>query len=644
MPTRRNLFPNPACANNGTGWTSVVGTYARYAGATLGKTTDGISTSLSSAPRIWVSQASPTATGMLISGVARLSLDAAGSTPVRLTIWADASGEPGALLAQSDEVLLTNTAEQAIVFPFSGANRITVSSGTNYWVGAAWADPGTPSVVISRDNTAALRREQSWTYPALPSTYGTPLASATGPIDVFLNVAQGGLPRATGWTGTAATDSNTPRALMDAGAAYVFAVSIHAIADQSFNMLVNFYDAPSGGTFVGNSGATVPVNLSAGQTQRYVLGPYTAPAGTQSGHLKFNDIDAGGVRITAIRCSPSTGDLTADGAVLDGDTPGAVWDGTAGDSTSTWRVFEETFSITEAWSKSETASGPVFGDPFSLSESFSIAASGTVTETFQFIDSFLIAALEYDAGRGRNRLEAFTFGPEVNKVRVSRRPIGGRYELVRGGEVSVLSDGHMARLVDDYEYPAGVSCEYLIEGLDDQAVVRAQATVLRHPPSGGDRAWLKFVADPGSNQPVTLTDWSEIGRKSRTGLFEVLDREDPIAVSSVHSSRTFSVEVVCENVDETNRLDQALRRGIPCYLQVPAQLPLPSIYASIGDYSWRRPARRSQRAIFTIPLTEVAAPVATISDPAVTWADVLATYPTWRDVLGAVPTWRDLMR
>lgn len=641
MPTRKNLFPNPACANNGTGWASVVGTYARYAGVTLGKTADGASTSSSSSNRVWVSQASPSATGMLLSGVARLSLDAAGAAAVRMVIYADTAGEPGALLARSDEVTITHTTEQAVAFGFSGANRITVSSGTNYWVGLAWVDPGVPNVVISRDGTAAGRREQSWTYPTLPDPYGTPLTSATGPIDAYLVVAQGGLPRATGWTGTAATDSNTPRAQMTAGSAYVFSVSIHAIADQSFNMLVNFYDAASGGAFVGNSGPTVPASLTAGQTQRFVLGPYTAPAGTVSGHLKFNDIDPGGVRITAIRCSPSTGDLTRDGDYFDGDTPGAVWDGAAGDSTSTWRVFEETFALGESFSKSQTASGPVFGDPFEFGESFAIAAASTVTDTFGFVDGFLIAALSFDAGRGRVRVEAFTFVEGVIAVRVSRRPVGGTFEPVRGGQVAVL-DGRMLRLVDDYEYPAGVDAEYLIEGVSDVGQVLQQATVRRG--GAGDRPWLKFITDPASNQPLTLVDEPvRVERPSRASLYDVQNRSTPVVVSDVHGSRRCTIRAVTDTPAAAERLDDALRRGVPVYLQVPPDGPAPTLYATVGDYSWSPPARGSRRSIFTIPLVEVDPPPAAITEATTTWQTVLDTYPTWRDVLAQVPTWRELL-
>ena len=640
MPTRLNLFPNPALKNNATGWTSTAGDYTRYASAgTAGKTTDGSSSSSSSANRVWVSQGTPTTTGVLQTGVARFSLDAAGSTTVRFVVYADAAGEPGAKLAESADVVCTHTTEQAITFTFSGGNQITLNSGTNYWLGIAWTDPGTPNVVISRDGTATSRREQSWTPPTLPDPFGTPLASNTGPIDAVVNVSSAGnLPRPTGWTGTSATDSNTPRAQTPPGSSYVYSVSIEAIGAQTFNMLVNFYDASSGGAFLGNSGASVPVSLTAGQVARFVLGPYTPPAGTVSSHLKFNDIDAGGVRISAIRCSPSTGNLERDSFYFDGDTPGAVWDGAAGDSTSTFRIFEDTPALDETWSRTETAVGPVTADQLVLAEALSVTATSTVADPIGFRDGFLIAALSFDEARGRVRLEAFTFAEQVTTARVRRRRLGGRWDDVRGGRVDVVG-GLMARLVDDYEYPAGITVEYLIEGVDDTGRVWQSALVRRT--AAADGPWLKFIANPALNRPVQITGWSEISREPGSETFKVSGDRNPRVVSDVHGSRQVTVQLAVHDVEAADALDDALADGHAVFFQVPPELQLPTMYATVGKYSWRPPTLRSVRSIFSIPLTEVAAPPPSVVPRGVTYADSLAAYPLYSDRVALGRTYRE---
>lgn len=157
--------------------------------ATFGKTTDGGSSSASSAPRVWVSQATPAQNGVAVTaGHGRIWLSASGSVPVKFVIYADSGGVPGALLAESDVLTVTSTAEGVRDFVFSGANRIAITGGTPYWIGLAWDDPGSPSLNVSRDSTAGLRYEQAIdAWPTLPNPYGSPTANNSGPIDAWVD-------------------------------------------------------------------------------------------------------------------------------------------------------------------------------------------------------------------------------------------------------------------------------------------------------------------------------------------------------------------------------------------------------------------------------------------------------------------------
>lgn len=160
--------------------------------ATFGKTTDGTGNSASSVDKMFVSSASPSTSGTVTSGTVRDWLSSAGNGPSKCVIYADSSGSPGALLATSDEVTITNTAEAAQTYNFSGANQISITGGTTYWIGVAWQDPGTPSFTVSRDSTASQRKEQTFTYPTLPDPFGTPSATNSGPIDVFITYTESG--------------------------------------------------------------------------------------------------------------------------------------------------------------------------------------------------------------------------------------------------------------------------------------------------------------------------------------------------------------------------------------------------------------------------------------------------------------------
>jgi hypothetical protein len=444
-----------------------------------------------------------------------------------------------------------------------------------------------------------------------------------------------GLPRTTGFEGSEAGDVLTPRAAVTAGQSYYWAVSVKAVAALSANMLVNYYTALSGGSFVANSGATVPLNLAAGATGRFVLGPYTVPATATAGYLKLNDLD-GAAEVTAYQVESAS----TFGAYFDGDTIGASWDGAAGNSTSTIRQLLEAVRITESFGRSVTAAGPVTSEPVRIAESWSIQATGFVAEALRIRESFLITSLEWDPARGRNRVSAFVFGPQVVRARVSRRPVrGGTWQLVRGGTVDVVN-GRMTRRVDDYEFPSGVDLEYRIEGLTGAAAgatVVQVATVTRR--SVADSVWLKFITSPALNRRLEFMGRTDISRDSRTSVYQVQGRPDPVVVSDVHSSRQFTIEVKTETPADTEALDHALSQGLPCYLQVPATINTPSIYATIGSYSFKAPTLKSQRNVWTIPLTEVAPPPASLVPPNATWQQILDQYPTWDDVLASVPTW-----
>lgn len=450
------------------------------------------------------------------------------------------------------------------------------------------------------------------------------------------------LPRTTGIEGSVAGDVNTPRALVSGGQQYVFSVSIAAQSAQTFGMLVNFYDGTTGGAFLGNSGATVPVNLSAGQSARFVLGPYTAPTGTQSCTLKFNDIDAGGCEITAVRCAPYSGDVVADGLYFDGASPGAVWDGTAGDSTSSRRLFVETVTTTDTFNRVSTALGPVATDTATAVDAFTGVASGTVLDNAYAVDGFLIAQLEYDEERGRVRVSAFTFADTVTRVRVRRRSLpNGNFEDVRGGTVDAVG-GFMVRPVDDYEYPAGVNAEYEIVGLTDNGQEVQRSTLRRN--ASNDKVWLKFVANPQLNRRVDLVGWGEVARKSRAEIFEVVGAKEPVMVTDVFGSRSVTVEFVTHTPEDTKALDDALSEGFPIFFQVPVKLQLPTLYASVGDYSYKALTPSSVRSRWTVPLREVAAPPASVIVGSTrTYADGLADYPTYAQSIAAKSTYRELL-
>lgn len=159
-----------------------------------------------------------------------------------------------------------------------------------------------------------------------------------------------------------------------------------------------------------------------------------------------------------------------------------------------------------------------------------------------------------------------------------------------------------------------------------------------------DQAWLKNPSRPGLNTKVTITEISEITRKSRTGRFDVLGRTLPVAITDVQSSREFTLEILVNGNAEALDMDNRLSTGEPMFLQ-PRTLTddIPTLYFVAGDVTRTRLAKASTAITFTIPLIEVAAPGSTVAGATYTWADVIANYASWTAAMAANPSWSNLI-
>lgn len=154
--------------------------------ATFGKTSDGASSTSDSADTKWASSASPASTGVVTSLTHRIWLSGAGTGTFRGFIYSDNAGAPDALLAVTDDTNFTNTTEQEVTANFTGVNQITITSGTTYWIGVHWQDPGAINVVLSRDATANLRVSQAEAFAdGTSNPFGTP-TTLSGPIDCYV--------------------------------------------------------------------------------------------------------------------------------------------------------------------------------------------------------------------------------------------------------------------------------------------------------------------------------------------------------------------------------------------------------------------------------------------------------------------------
>lgn len=156
--------------------------------ATFGDTSLEASTSTSSSSSKISASASPASSGTVVSMSFYLAMG--GTTPsatVRGVIYSNSAGLPSALLAQTDSQVVTSTSQTQYTLNFSGANLISVTGGTTYFVGIWWTTPTgtTPTIGWARGSTANSADKASDTNAGPASTWGTN-STITGPISVFV--------------------------------------------------------------------------------------------------------------------------------------------------------------------------------------------------------------------------------------------------------------------------------------------------------------------------------------------------------------------------------------------------------------------------------------------------------------------------
>ncbi len=248
-----------------------------------------------------------------------------------------------------------------------------------------------------------------------------------------------------------------------------------------------------------------------------------------------------------------------------------------------------------------------------------------------------------------------TYDPVLSRIRLAATALGGTatyafvwrstdnfvtYDLVRGGGPAAVAGGILN--IDDYEFEAGVPLGYQVTSYNAANVQQASFNVAITQDLDG--VWLKVPAAPYLNQQVVIQDRGPIGRRSRSGSFDVVGRSDPVGVGDVASSRAYTLKIHTETPTEEEALDFLVASGAIIFVHRPLAVTLiPGGYFQMGDVEREPPLRLSPRRIWTFPLTEHARPDNQLVGPVYTWASVLNDYATWADVLADNATWADLL-
>lgn len=150
--------------------------------------------------------------------------------------------------------------------------------------------------------------------------------------------------------------------------------------------------------------------------------------------------------------------------------------------------------------------------------------------------------------------------------------------------------------------------------------------------------WLKNVLRPNLNRPITPVGRIEITRKSRSGVFPIVGRSNPITVTDVRGSREFVLNISVADAAERDEITNTLATGDTMYLHVPAGGPVSSVFVLVGDTAWS-----DELFTYQLPMTEVAEPDGTLVGDTVLWIDVVVEFATWTDLIAAEATWSDVV-
>lgn len=235
----------------------------------------------------------------------------------------------------------------------------------------------------------------------------------------------------------------------------------------------------------------------------------------------------------------------------------------------------------------------------------------------------------------------------VDHAVIDRTTDNVTYTIVRGGgDVGVTTGCELERTVDDYEFPVGQLITYRVRTVTDDGDVVESTTCQIEVDL--DDVWIKSIGRPFLNRIMRCVgNPSPVTRRARNGVFPIVNRSYPIAVTDLRMSRELPLTVVTKTTQERQDLDLLLASGDPVFVQAPLGHPVPTMYAVIGDTTEERPVLNrncnNDWRLWTLPLTEVVAPGPDVVGSTSTWQTVVSTYATWADVMAAHDTWASVL-
>ena len=247
----------------------------------------------------------------------------------------------------------------------------------------------------------------------------------------------------------------------------------------------------------------------------------------------------------------------------------------------------------------------------------------------------MTVSLTYDATFARVIIDCDGLGAAVSAV-VERSTDQIRWSTVRGGLDVGITAGVFDLPLNDYEFVPGVANFYRVDPNTGSNQTANTTPVLTE-------TWLKSIARPFLNQSFAQSEIvTDAVRPERDGVFDIIGRSLPVAVTDVRSSKQYGLRLVTRTLDEADTLDMLLASGDTLFLHVPPTWPLPSAYVAVSNapraFRWS-----TDWSTWTLSIKEVAAPSPDIVGSLSTYQTVLSTYATYTTLIAAHSDYADVL-
>lgn len=157
------------------------------------------------------------------------------------------------------------------------------------------------------------------------------------------------------------------------------------------------------------------------------------------------------------------------------------------------------------------------------------------------------------------------------------------------------------------------------------------------------QCWIKNPIRPYLNRAAVTIELADETHDARSGVFPVINRTLPVAVTDLMGGRNSTLTVRLLTETALRDLKDCLLVGEVLFLQSPAGAVSPTGYFVAGQLNRHRVAATARTRYLSIPITEVAAPDASLAALIGTWTTVVSGYATWSTLTSAKAAWSDVL-